>query len=92
MCSRARSLGGLAVLRDFDKQQITKRRSEDLRAEFARLMLLKWKTIVNYGTEIEVEEAKHKLQGLRRDTKRKAGGEGEHRKAKRQRVNGSDGS
>ena len=51
---RARSLGSLTVLRDFDKRQITQRRSEDLRTEFARLLLLKWKTIANYGSELGV--------------------------------------
>ena len=34
MVSRATSLGGLLILRDFDHKLIAKRRSEELRAEF----------------------------------------------------------
>ena len=63
MVSRATSLDGLIVLRDFDTKQITKRQSEDMRREFARLTLLKWQTIVWYGTEGEVVEAKAELEG-----------------------------
>ena len=45
MASRATSLDGLLVLRDFDRKQLTKRHSEDLRIEFKRLEYLKWRTI-----------------------------------------------
>ena len=61
MISRATSLNGLRVLRGFDSKQIRKRRSEDLRKEFKRLLNLKWKTIVEIGIGDEVKEAKRKL-------------------------------
>ena len=64
MISRATSLDGLLVLREFNANQIKKRRSEDLRKEFARLLVLKWKTILNTGVGHEVENAKQKLEGL----------------------------
>jgi hypothetical protein len=78
MVSRATSLEGLVVLRDFGAQQISKRRSEELRKEFDRLMCLRWQTIVKYGSGDEVVEAKQKISGLRsvRGTKRKVGPEG----------------
>ena len=41
MVSRATSLDELMVLCDFDAKQISRRRSEDLRKEFARFALLK---------------------------------------------------
>ena len=77
MVSRATSLDGLVVLRDFDARQITKRRSEDLRKEFSRLTLLKWQTIVDHGCGAEMNEAKQMIKNLRggagaRGTKRKA--------------------
>ena len=77
MVSRATSLDGLVVLRDFDARQITKRRSEDLRKEFRRLTLLKWQTIVDHGCGAEINEAKQMIKNLRggagaRGTKRKA--------------------
>jgi hypothetical protein len=65
MCSRATSLNGLVVLRGFDRRQIGKRRSEELRKEFDRLMHLKWQTIQNYGTVEEVHQAKQELNILR---------------------------
>ena len=46
MVSRCTSLDGLVVLRDFDVNQITKRRSEDLRKEFSRIDALRVQTIV----------------------------------------------
>lgn len=76
MVSRATSLNGLMVLRKFDKRQITKRRSEELRVEFARLVSLKWKTVTEYGEQPEIEEAKGKLSELHRMTKRKDVGVG----------------
>ena len=42
MVSRATSLDGLLVLCDFDAQQISKRRSEELRKVFERLTCFKW--------------------------------------------------
>jgi len=39
--------------------------------EFARLTLLKWKTITNYGSELEVEEAKRKVRELLRRPERR---------------------
>jgi hypothetical protein len=65
MVSRATSLQGLIVLRGFDAKQITKRRSEDLRKEFSRLMYLKWQTVVRYGSDDEVRDAKQKVDRLR---------------------------
>ena len=67
MASRAKSLNGLLVLRDFDRKQITKRRSEELRIEFKRLEILKWKAIAKYGDPDEVRDAGEvlkELQGL----------------------------
>ena len=49
MISRAMSLDGLMVLRDFQAHQIKKRRSEELQKEFSRLLHLKWRTIARYG-------------------------------------------
>ena len=65
MVSRATSLDGLLVLRDFNARQITKRRSEDLRKEFERLMYLKWKTIASCGLADEVEVSKRMMEKLR---------------------------
>lgn len=76
MVSRSSSLSGLVVLRDFDPGQITKRRSEDLRKEFARLEELKLRTIVRYGQgsrDIEVQETR--VGGV--SSKRKRTGEGD---------------
>ena len=87
MVSRATSLDGLVVLRDFDAHQITKRRSEDLilRKEFSRLTLLKWQTIVNHGCGAEIGEVKLMVRELgkgpqARQTKCKAETRGEHTK------------
>ena len=63
--SRATSLDGLVVLRDFDARQITKRRSEDLRKEFRRLTLLKRQTVVDHGYGVEIEEAKQIMRESR---------------------------
>jgi len=80
MVSRATSLDGLLVLRDFDARQISKRRSEDLRKEFNRIMILKWETTVKYGKGDEVKEAERKVKELKfknaaKGTKRKLGDE-----------------
>jgi hypothetical protein len=61
MLSRATTLDGLLILRGFDKRQITKRQSEDLRREFSQLELLKWKTIEIHGEDNEIEKAKGKV-------------------------------
>jgi hypothetical protein len=61
MALRATSLKGLMVLRNFDDRQVTKRRSEDLRKEFARLTYLKWTTVISCGDGDEVELAKEKV-------------------------------
>ena len=53
------------ILRDFDHKQITKRRSEELRTEFKRLEILKWKTVVSYGDGEELVAAERMLSGLR---------------------------
>ena len=87
MVSRATSLNGLMVLRKFDKRQITKRRSEELRKEFACLVALKWKTVAEYGEQPEIEEARRKINGT---TKRKNDGMGRDGAAcKRGKTSGS---
>ena len=47
------------VLRNFERKQITKRRSDELRNEISRLMYLKWKmvTIMDKRGGEEVENA-----------------------------------
>ena len=81
-------VGCLAILWNFDKWQITKRRSEELRSEFTRLMLLKWQTRVICGKDFE--EAKEKIRELGqvpdRGTKRKSGVETEWDVTKRRRT------
>ena len=77
MVSRATSLDGLIVLRDFDAERVSKLRSEDLRKEFARLALLKWQRIARYGAGAEVEATKavlaeHGQKATARGTKRKS--------------------
>lgn len=94
MVSRATSLKGLMVLRDFDIQQIKKRRSEDLRKEFLRLTCLKWQTIATYGTGEEIGDAKKRVACLRNKgdggttaMKRKSdGGDNRGGKGKRSKV------
>ena len=92
MVSRATSLDGLVVLRDFDARQITKRRSEDLRKEFTHLTILKWQTVLNHGCGAESEEAKQMIEKLRegpwgRGTKRKADtGKGPNKESKKLRL------
>ena len=44
VASRATSLSGSVALRPFDIKQIRKRRSEELRREFIRPMIAKWRT------------------------------------------------
>ena len=77
--SRATSLEGFLVLRDFDSRRVMKQRSEELRTELDQLMPV-WKTIADHGTTGEVDEVKQKMEGLRRKTekgtKRKGGVEG----------------
>ena len=65
MVSRRNSLDGLVVLRDTDFGQITKRRAEDLRKEISRLESLGLQTVVNNGSEEEVQEAKALLANLK---------------------------
>jgi hypothetical protein len=65
MASRATSLGALMVLRDFEHKQLTKRHSEDLRKEFLRLSVLKWRTVEKYGELGELEEARGMLLGMK---------------------------
>lgn len=65
MTSRCTSIEGLVVLRDFEFGQITKRHSEDLRKEFARLDRVRLLTIVNHGAEDERRRAKDTLDGYR---------------------------
>ena len=91
MVSRAMLLDGLIVLRDFDVKQITKQQSEDMRREFACLTLLKWRMIVQYGTEGEVVEAKGELEGdvrrsSQRGTKQKSNDINHRAKKRRQMV------
>ena len=74
MVSRSTSIGGLVVLRDFDLDQITKRRSEDLWKEFSWLEGLRLRTIIKYGSDGEAREARGSLAGL--------GGAGGSRKRK----------
>ena len=81
MVSRCTSLDGLLILRDFDKSKITKRVSEDLRREFARLKLLGLGTIVKYGSEREVLRAKKEMEDLQGKV-----GRGEKRKS----IGGND--
>ena len=64
-------LGGFVFLHDFESKQIAKRRSEELREEFDRLVLLKWQTVARYGTGDEIEEARRNIDALQ--TKPKGG-------------------
>ena len=81
MVSRATSLDGLIVLRDFDPRQITKRRSEESRNEFSRLMRLKWETILKCGNAEELEEARCKLSDLGAKGKKRKADSGKERPA-----------
>jgi hypothetical protein len=64
MVSRSTSLDGLLILRDFDFSRIKKRQSEDLRKEFARLEILRLRTIVEYGKGVEVTKAEIQIRML----------------------------
>ena len=75
MCSRATSLDGLAVLRDFNDREITKQRLEELQIEFTRLINLKWMTTAKYGNPDEIEGARQVLNGMRKGSG--VGGEAE---------------
>jgi hypothetical protein len=57
MISRSTSLQGLVILREFDFGKITKRPSEDLRMEFARLEVLRLETVAKYGSGDEEDAA-----------------------------------
>jgi hypothetical protein len=50
-------------------RQITKRRSEELRNGFGRLMYLKWQTVVSYGTGDEAQDARRRMEELREEEK-----------------------
>jgi hypothetical protein len=84
MVSRATSLNGLLVLRDFKVGQIAKRRSEDLRKEFGQLMSLRWQTIIKYGSKGEVVNARRRLAELKGTTS----GKGTNRRVDRRSVAG----
>ena len=71
MVSRSTSMVGLVALRNFEFGQITKRRSEDLRKEFSRLESLRLRTIIKYGSEDQVNEAKRSLNDLQPGSKAK---------------------
>ena len=58
MVSRATSMEGLVVLRDFDCGKITKRHSEDLRRELKRLECLRLRTVLQVGSEGEKRDAR----------------------------------
>ena len=81
-------MGGLLILRDFDISNITKRQSEDLRREFTRLEILKWKTMADYGTVSETTLAKVELQRLTgKGSKRKESDGGrEEKRTKKSRI------
>ena len=90
MASRATSLEGLMVLRNFERKQICKRWSDELRKEFSRLMYLKWKTIADTGEEEEIANAVRTLQNVQgnaaKGMKRKMGtGVDQWGRSKRQR-------
>ena len=81
--SRATSLQSLMVLHKFDFKQITKHHSEDLRKEFACLLVLKWKTVMIHGDSSDCVEVKQVLTvleetGLKRGTKQKEAMSCEH--------------
>ena len=71
MVSRSTSMEGLIVLSNFEFGQIAKRRSEDLRKEFSRLESLRLRTIIKYGSEDQVSEAKRSLNDLQPGNKAK---------------------
>ena len=58
MVSRATSMEGLVVLRDFDCGKITKRHSEDLRRELKQLECLRLRTVLQVGSEGEKRDAR----------------------------------
>ena len=56
------SLKGLVVYGYFDRKQLIRRQSDELRKEFTRLLYLKWKTIITADceqTDEVVEDARH---------------------------------
>ena len=85
-------LDGLILLRDFGAKRISKRRSEDLRKEFARLAHLRWHTITRYDAGGEVEATKgilaaHGVKAGTRGTKRKSNAnDGPSTKSSRKRL------
>lgn len=90
MVSRATSLDGLLLLRSFDAKQIKKRRSEDLRKEFQRLWLLKWRTILKSGESEEVCEAKERLNSLEEKPKKRKADATSKRQLKRRKAGSSN--
>lgn len=66
MVSRVKSLSGLMVLWDFSKQKISCRQSQDTRDEMKRLEVLRLKTVLEYGSTEEINEARVSLQLLRK--------------------------
>ena len=64
MVSRAKSLDGLFVFRPFPKSKITQRQKEDLKIEMHRLHVLALRTKVQYGSNIEKDEAATTLRDL----------------------------
>jgi hypothetical protein len=57
MLSRAKSLNGVLLLRDFDKSKITCRQSEDSRRESVRLEYHDLLTVINCGSQSEANIA-----------------------------------
>ena len=89
MVSRSTSLDGLMTLRDFDFEKITRRHSEDLRKELARLENLRLQTIARIGSEDEVNEARQFLKADKNDPKkRKRMGDGGYVRTKKSNVGG----
>jgi len=89
MVSRSTSIEGLFVLRDFSFDQITKRRSEDLRKEFSRLEVLRLNTIIKYGAGEEVIEGRQLLNNLKgsdNSKKRKHAGTEDNSRVKKAKV------
>jgi hypothetical protein len=64
MISRVTSLSGLLILRPFTKNKIQCHQSEDLRKEMKRLYKLKLDTIIQVGTQSEINAALDKLSVL----------------------------
>ena len=92
MASRCTSIEGLIALREFDFSKISKRRSEDLRKEFARLELLELKTIIKYASGNERNAARVVLAnvaGNNNAKKRKRNTGNDRTQQKRARMDGA---